>query len=347
MDPVGIGILGSGPRGRSHAEYFNLIPNTRLMAFCDVEPGLAKTAAKDCEAKKHYQTYSELLKDSNIDLIVITTPDNQHAEHSLAALNAGKHVLSEIPLAYTYEECRKLIKAVERTDLKLFFGQQTRYWAIFKDIKRRVTEGELGNLYYVETEYLHNMADWYNRTPWRLDQTTMLGGGPHVVDILRWFIGEPVEVKAYSTNMGLGRPREDLTVALYHTEAGCIGRVLVAYGMIRPYSLSARLYGSKASFEQDTNPYTHTWYNHISHDNTDTKKIIPVKDPRVPKKVREQPHSEIHGDADYLQALEIIDSILYNTSPPIDVYEAARTTAACIAAQDSIKKGIAIRIPEF
>ena len=153
---------------------------------------------------------------------------------------------------------------------------------------------------------------------------------------------EPVEVQAYGSKKAVKRYEnvEDIYVAIYRMEDGCIGRVVTAAGMVRPYSLSIRLYGLKASFEQDTLPWNLT--GKICTSSGEGFNLEPIKVPPEP-----QVPVRVHGAADYLQALDFLRSILEDKKPAIDVYEGVKTTAACIAAVKAAEKGIRVRIPRF
>jgi len=343
---VGIGFLGAGYRARSHISVFSKLESARLVAVCDVQKEKAKTVAKEFNIPKFYSDYEEMLRDREVEAVVVATPDYMHGEHNLKALQAGKHVLSEIPLAYTYEECEKIVRAVEGSGLKFFFGQETRYWVLFKALKDKVEEGYFGELFYVETEYLHNLEHPYNlfeATPWRVRQDIMLGGGPHAVDIMRWISGsEPVEVQAYGSRKAVTRyiGVNDIYVAIFKMDNGCISRVVTAAGMVRPYSLSIRLYGLKSSFEQDTLPWSLGGkVCLLSEKGFDLKQFKVPPEPEVPVKV--------HGAADYLQALDFLKSIIEDKEPFINVYEGAGTTVACIAAVKAANQGKKVKVPRF
>jgi len=336
MNGIGIGIIGVGRRGIAHLRIFSQIKRAKVIGVFDLNLDRARTVAKEWNVRV-YSSYEEMLRDADIDSIVIATPDFTHAELTLRALEAEKNVLCEIPMAYTYEEVVRIVRAVEKSGKIYLLGQEVRYWPIFKKIKELIEEEFFGDVFYVETEYLHNIEDLIKETPWRRRQTTMLGGGPHAVDILQWMLGDLTEVFAYSTKTIKSQLIEDFTVALFKSKRGIIGRVVVAYGIKRPYSLSIRIYGTKGSFEQDTYPWSYKSGIIFKEPNFNRGKKLIVEEETVPIRV--------HGAADYLQALNFVYSILGFEKPLIDVYEAAKITNACIAALESSAKNKPIKIP--
>jgi len=167
----------------------------------------------------------------------------------------------------------------------------------------------------------------------------MLGGGPHAVDILRWITGEYDEVFAYGLVTLKNQEKEDFAVALYKSHEGRVARVVVSYGIRRPYLLSIRIYGTKASFEQDINPWSYlSGTLFMSPRREDSRRIV-LREEETPIK--------IHGSADYLQALNFVNSIRGKEKPLVDVYEAAKTTVACIAALESMQKTSVVKIPRI
>ncbi|RLE74092.1 MAG: hypothetical protein DRJ56_08105, partial [Thermoprotei archaeon] len=263
------------------------------------------------------------------------TPDPTHAELALRAVKAGKHVLCEIPMAYNYQEVVELVRAVEGEGVVYLLRQQVRHWPVFRRVKELVKSSFFGEVFYAEAEYLHNIEGLIQETPWRRAQTTMLGGGPHVVDVLQWLIGELVEVFARSLRTISGQVADDFTAALYRSAEGAVGLALVSYGVNRPYSLSIRPYRTRASFEQDRAPWSCTYGLLMKVSGYERLALEEVKAPVAS-----------HGGADYLQALNFVRAIEGLERPAMDVREVARVTCACIAALESSVRGVPVRIPE-
>src|SRR5690554_4985794 len=113
---LGFGIIGCR-MGLSHAIGLKLCKGGKLVALCDKREDILKNAMKrtNLSEKDCYTDYRDLLKREDVDVVVVATPDQLHPEHTIAALEAGKHVLCEKPMALTVEECKEMIAASERT----------------------------------------------------------------------------------------------------------------------------------------------------------------------------------------------------------------------------------------
>ena len=190
-----VGVLGLG-QGQSHLQAFQAIEGSRVLAVCDKDEALAQAVAHKFNVPKHCTDFAQLPEDKTLDILVIATPDHTHGQFAIQALEAGKHVLSEIPMATTLDEIQRIIALTERTGLKYHMGNQVRYAFCLQDVQKLIGAGDFGDLFYGEGEYLHDMEDIAGSRGadhWRIQsdipQTTMLGGGPHAIDTLRWLMG--------------------------------------------------------------------------------------------------------------------------------------------------------------
>jgi predicted dehydrogenase len=275
------------------------------------------------------------------------------------ALEAGKHVLSEIPMAVTLDEMQRIIEATDRTGLKYHMGNQVRYAFCLQDVQKLIAGGEFGEVFYGEGEYLHDMeeiAGHRGKDHWRIQsdmpQTTLLGGGPHAIDTLRWLMGVRfVEAQAFHSEQRSRWGALHTTVALYKSENGGVAKVAVSYGMARPYCLYYSVYGTEGSFErardqggamQETTNYL--YFNKLSG----TQRLIPVtlpnwNNPRVARK-----YSLGHGTMEIEQAQAFLHAIRTDQEPHIGPREAARSIAAGICAlQSAAHGGGVIKIPRY
>jgi predicted dehydrogenase len=278
---------------------------------------------------------------------------------ALQALQAGKHVLSEIPMALTLDECREIVALTSRTGLKYTMGNQVRFAWCLQDTKTAVERGDFGDVLYGEGEYLHNMPEYLEQTQrepdhWRVDparpQTTLLGGGPHAIDTLRWLMGARfTSAQALHVERPVeGWPGQHATVAIFQADNGAAAKVTVAYGLARPYCLYFSVYGTRASFErerdQDLRRVETT--NYLSFAALPrTRGMIPVTtnmwtNPRVPL------HAT-HGTMEVEQAMAFARAIREDSEPPGPAVEAARSCAAGICALEAAQLQRAVAIPDF
>ena len=146
-----IGIIGCGGIANGkHMPALRHQKNVEMVAFCDIIVERAQKAAKDFGTAdaKVYEDYKELLKDETIDVVHVCTPNREHSFITIDALEAGKHVMCEKPMAKTYAEGVAMLEAAKRTGKKLTIGYQGRQQAAAQYIKRCADNGEFGDIYY-------------------------------------------------------------------------------------------------------------------------------------------------------------------------------------------------------
>lgn len=183
MAKLKIGFIGCG--GIANGKHFPGMAQQKeyvdMVAFCDLIPERAEKAAKEYGTPdaKVYTDYHELLADPTIDAVHVLTPNVAHCEITVAALEAGKHVLCEKPMAATPADAQKMLDARDRTGKMLTIGYQYRHFPVNQVAKAVVDEGWLGDIYYAEATYLRRrgVPTWGVFT-----DKSKQGGGP-LIDI--------------------------------------------------------------------------------------------------------------------------------------------------------------------
>lgn len=192
MDKVRIGIIGCGGiANNKHMPALHRLPDVELVAFCDIIVERAEKAAKEygIEGAKVYEDYKELLKDETIDVVHVLTPNREHSFITVGALEAGKHVMCEKPMAINTEEAQKMLDAAKRTGKKLTIGYQNRYRPDSWYLKRACDNGDLGEIYYAKAHAIRRRAV----PTWGvfLNEEEQGGGplidiGTHALDLTLW-----------------------------------------------------------------------------------------------------------------------------------------------------------------
>ena len=149
-----IGVVGAG-RGRGPANVFKHHKQCELVAIADRSPERLAETADRLEIPNRYDDLDDMLA-TDIDAVFVATPVPVHAENSIAALRAGKHVMCEVPAVYTIEEGRQLVQAVKETGRKYSFAENMYYFPYIGTYERLIQDGELGEIVYAEAEYIHN-----------------------------------------------------------------------------------------------------------------------------------------------------------------------------------------------
>ncbi len=187
-----VGIIGCGGIANGkHLPALKKIPEVEMVAFCDIVVERAEKAKNDygVEGAKVYEDYKELLKDESIDVIHVLTPNREHSFITIDALEAGKHVMCEKPMAKTYAEAKAMYDASVRTGKKLTIGYQQRWRGNSQYLKKICDNGELGDIYYAKATALRRRAV----PTWGvfLNEEEQGGGplidiGTHALDLTLW-----------------------------------------------------------------------------------------------------------------------------------------------------------------
>ena len=336
---VRFAVVGLRSLGKTHA--LGVKANSdiaELVAVCDNNPDMLNLRADELGVERRYTDFYEMLKDGGFDCVVLATPDQIHREHAVAACDAGYHVLCEKPLAQTVEDCEAMIEAAERNGVKFMTGQVCRKAPGFVKAKELVDSGLIGELFYVESEYAHNYQ--FLEPKWRKDPVNLrhsiIGGGCHAIDLLRWIAGNPEKVSAFANRKILTDwPVDDCTIAIMQFPNGVIGKVFCGIGVRRPYTMRTCLYGSEGTIICDNHSNEIICYRHASYANGDhlypeTKYPVEIKHHNVTAEIKDM-------------AL----AILNDTPLDCSVYEGANTVAVGIAAVESAAKGGEPVIPRY
>lgn len=189
-----VAIIGCGGIARGkHMPSLAKIPEVQMAAFCDIVPERAQEAAKKygIEGAKTYTDYRELLEDKSIDVVHVCTPNKSHADIAVAALEAGKHVMCEKPMAKTVKDALRMVEAAKRTGKKLTIGYQNRFKNDSQYLKKLCSEGELGEIYYAKAHAIRRRAV----PTWGvfLNEEEQGGGplidiGTHALDLTLWMM---------------------------------------------------------------------------------------------------------------------------------------------------------------
>jgi predicted dehydrogenase len=189
-----VAVIGCGGIGTAkHMPSLLKIKEVQMVAFCDIILERAQEAVTKygAEGAKAYSDYRELLKDKSIDVVHVCTPNKSHAEISVAALDAGKHVMCEKPMAKTAADALSMLKAAERSGKKLTIGYQNRFRADSQYLKQLCSKGELGDIYFAKAHAIRRRAV----PTWGvfLNEEEQGGGplidiGTHALDLTLWMM---------------------------------------------------------------------------------------------------------------------------------------------------------------
>ncbi|MBL4716750.1 MAG: oxidoreductase [Bacteroidetes bacterium] len=202
MGSLNFALVGCGRIGERHAEHIS--KNGCLKAVCDTDSSKADQLAQQYSSTA-YTSIDELLKDSEIDVVSICTPNGLHTEHSILAFRAGFHVLCEKPMAIKVVDCGRMINEAEKANKRLFIVKQNRFNPPVAALKKAIDEGKLGKILSAQVNCFWNRNfDYYNNSDWKgtreLDGGTLFTQFSHFIDLIYWMLGDVKKVYAATGN---------------------------------------------------------------------------------------------------------------------------------------------------
>lgn len=227
MRTVRFAILGCGKIGSRHAAKLQEVEGAELVAVCDEIPERAEALAAQYGCKA-YGSLEELLADEEVDFINVCTPSGLHAEHAIASLRGGRHVLSEKPMALTEADARRMVAVAEEAGRMLFVVKQNRYNPPVRLLLGLMEEGRLGTPLSCTVNVVWNRDEaYYASDPWRgtrdLDGGTLYTQASHFADLMLLLMGAPSSLYAMMRTNKPGIDVEDTGVIAVAFENGAVG----------------------------------------------------------------------------------------------------------------------------
>lgn len=188
-----VGIVGAGLIGSRRAAFASASQRSRVVMVADVDEGRARALA-NTQKCGWTLSWEDLVVDREIDAVVVSTPNKYLAPVSIAALGAGKHVLSEKPMGRSLDEAMAMASAAQSSGRVLKIGFTLRFSPALRKARQLCQAGHLGNPFYVRAVYGHGGRPGYGQE-WRGDRELSGGGelldqGVHLLDLSRWFLGD-------------------------------------------------------------------------------------------------------------------------------------------------------------
>jgi len=246
---IGIGMLGYAFMGKAHTNAFKKIPYMmyppvaipRLVGIAGRNKGAVDAAAQRYGYENAYTDWRDMLENDDIQVFDNGGPNDAHAEPTIAAALAGKHVFCEKPLARTAEEAKSILDAVQKTGVKNMVAFNYRFVPAIQQAKKLIESGKLGKIYHWRAVYLQEWGmDPGMPTSWRFQKDIAGSGslgdlGAHIIDLARFLVGEPKAVSGMTRTWITERPDgsggmvksdvDDGIVALIDFENGALGTV--------------------------------------------------------------------------------------------------------------------------
>ena len=198
-------IIGFGNIGTRHAKHIFNHSNGELVAICDINPSKLQNPLIGGKELSLYEDYHQLLQQKNIDVVNVCSPNYLHHPMTIAALEAGKHVVCEKPMAMSSLQCQEMIESAQKNNRQLFVVKQNRYNPPVKAVKKLIEAGRLGRVFQVSINCFWNRnAAYYLNSTWRgkkeLDGGCLFTQCSHFVDILYYLVGDVEAVRGMIHN---------------------------------------------------------------------------------------------------------------------------------------------------
>lgn len=222
---IRVGVIGTGSISVSHLDAYKKNPHVKLAALSDLNRDLLKERGEAYGVEHLYTDYREMLKKEKLDAVSVCTWNSEHAPCTLAALEAGCHVLCEKPMAMNAQEAEAMQKAAEAAGKLLMIGFVRRFGNDCDILKDFIDRGDFGEVYHAKAVYLRRKG---NPGGWFGDKSRS-GGGPlidlgvHVIDLTRYLMGNPKPVSVYGATFQKLGARENIKSKAGYEAAGKTG----------------------------------------------------------------------------------------------------------------------------
>jgi UDP-N-acetylglucosamine 3-dehydrogenase len=332
MNKIKVGVIGCGSIAKHrHLPEYTRNEQVKIVAVCDIVEERVNEFAVLYKAKA-YTNFEELLADSDLDAVSVCTPNYLHAPISIAALNAGKHVLCEKPMATSQEEAEKMIEAANRNGKKLMIAHNQRFVPSHQKARQLIENGEVGKIYSFRTAFGHGGPEGWSadgKDSWFFKKDEAFIGamgdlGVHKTDLMRFLLGEEfVEVAAFiETSAKENTTVDDTAVCVLKTESGIIGTLAASWSYVSKEDNSTIIYGEKAILRLEDDP------NHSL--------VVQYKNGEVVKYELGAIQTNESGGQKSSKVIDyFVESIIKDIDPPVTGVEGMKSLQVVLSALES------------
>jgi len=345
---LGFGIIGCGMIAKFHARAIADTRGAKLVACFDSFPAAADRLAAETGCKA-YHDLDAMLADPAVNVVTIGTPSGAHMEPAIAAAKAGKHVIVEKPLEITLARCDKIIEACRKAKVKLSAIFPSRFHDSSRMIRRALDEGRFGRLTmgdaYVKwfrPQSYYDSGAW--RGTWKLD-----GGGAlmnqaiHSVDLLSWFMGPAVEIRAQTGLLAHERIAvEDTAVATIRYANGALGVIEASTAAYPGYLKRIEIHGSTGSAVMEEEDLVK--WDFAKKGKRDAEVLEQMSQKKSTGGGASDP-AAIGHHGHTLQFRDVVEAIKKDRDPAIDGPQGRRSVEIILAIYKAAETGRAVNLP--
>ena len=333
-----VAIIGIGDWGRNLVRNFYEIEKVNLKVCCDLDMNALEKIREKYPSVRITTDYGEVIEDKEVDAVVIATPTQTHFDLAKKALEAEKHVLVEKPLTLSHTQAQELVDLAKEKEKKLMVGHLLEYHPAVMEMRRRLSQNEIGEIYYLYSERL-------NLGKVRTSENALWCLAPHDISVMLYLLNtEPVEVSAYGGVFLQKKEKiEDVVFVSIRFESGVVGNLHLSW--LDPNKVRRiTLVGSKKMIvfdDMETRDKLKIFDKGVIKNNLEDRVEFNVRygDINIPKIDASEPLK--------LECLHFIDCIEKNKTPRSDGKDGLRVVRILEAAQESLNKGgIPIKMKE-
>lgn len=357
---VKYGVVGLG-RGADIAIGGIRMDGAKLCAACDLNPELLKKTKERFEEKgltdcTYYSDYDEMLK-SDIDAVIVATEAIYHVPIVKKAMEAGKHVLSEIPSINSLEEAYELKKIVaSHPDLIYMAAENCCYWAFIEVWKKMREQGDFGDIVYAEAEYLHALRpeefspDNYPKNHWRTYNPAIKYITHELGPLLYIMDDRAVSVTCFESDINYNPyfPEKKANgIALIKTAKGAVIRILICFGAYVHFDHNYRLMGTRGNIHTDLRVEVYDAHSFATLHSVPDSYGKPIEIP-ISTMYEGEDAKGGHGGADKKMLADFILCVAEGRKPILDVdFGINMSLPGILAHESAVQGGVPMEIPQF
>lgn len=338
---IKIAIVGCGRISQKHfAAIKDHAEALELVGVCDIDPIALQQAEADTGVKG-YATLDDLLEHSNADIITLCTPSGIHAEQSCKVAKAGKHVITEKPMATRWQDGLDMVKTCDDAGVRLFVVKQNRMNATLQMLKKAVEKKRFGKLYLVNINvFWQRPQSYYDQGGWRgtweFDGGALMNQASHYIDLLDWLFGPIESVQAMTATLARDIETEDTGVMNVRWRSGALGSVNVTM-LTYPKNLegSITIMGEKGTVRVGglaVNEIQHWEFADVTEEDANVEKAS-------------YETTSVYGFGHPLYYKNVIDVLRGDAEPQTDGREGLKSLETLIAAYLSARDGHKVSLP--
>ena len=338
---INIAVVGCGRIAKNHFQAIEQHSEKLcLRAVCDIDPIVAQQAGEE-HGVESYTSLNEMLKDTEIDIVTLCTPSGLHPIQTMAIAQAGRHVITEKPMATRWNDGVQMVKACDEAGVRLFVVKQNRLNATLQLLKKAIDSKRFGKIYIANINvFWTRPQDYYDQGGWRgtweLDGGAFMNQASHYVDLIHWLLGPVESVQAMMATLERNIEAEDTGVMNIRWRNGAMGSVNVTMLTYpKNFEGSITILGEKGTVRLGgvaVNEVQH-WEFADSHPDDDK-----IKDASYQT-------TSVYGFGHPLYYNNVINSLQGLEKPLVDGREGLTSLELLIAAYRSARDGTTVHLP--